>query len=981
MYGESFNDFRKKYKNRLNEDEVINLLLDDKVRIYIIENGDYNFLALIASSNNDKLRSFYFNEQTIPYIIQLDKFSGVLFGSDFFPYKIKLFDNDLFLKGLTLGHNTHHVVSHIGEELKKQCDNSDLTNVLKDGLYKFMYYLKQDFISEVKNISIFMKELPSELYTEFLDYISDDLKLVAIQNKEMMFDEIFSNSFIEYGDILFEDVEIIINKFKGIDNLCYSPSLLYALINKSVDYNGVVINEQELKRLKDYIFNDYCKEMFLKNLDYWSLKILYMCFSNEVIDYLLDDEGLIIIENNNRFDKLLSNVIPYDELTKSKKFAMLLSKNFTDIQVYDAKIDRIGKSFSNGESFYNLLNRYIELRDYSHFFRVFTKLSANTQLFYFKNNFERLLELNNGEICKGMKKEVYELFKDRVNFSDYVFSSYDLSVLLKHKDSYSLEQLERIFSNQENIFAILNGKYIESTYEMILNLNISKLNQIYMSEEVLSFLRNSNKLGRIYEIVDKLEIDASPLLLNTNCLIDIGETVENGYKKSSLSGFNKFPQRDVGNAYFYFLLRIPNLKDDNTLFKILDFYLVRPKYLSTFHILRAGVKKEVLQEYLISRRKLITEIIQENNCDLSLILGRLPDDIRKSEFFKGRENVAIHLDALDYHGLFRDDFEGKYKLDEKILEDDRFIEKFIGYYSDVEESLRLVTDDEMLIKKMLTKVKLYSDMKNKIARSLNDSESEFKTYLEILMNSSIDVYGIEFLKDMIDVVFFNKCVKEVFFKYKNMNLEKIKLEFLSNVIKSSRENIASSITNPLDKNIVYMEYILNGEKVLIPTIIYDSETYTFLVRRMRSGKHFYDGTYKGGIGYYSTITEKNRSMYYGETGVKFGYVRVIPEDIIQVNSFDAISRNSRSNKYIAPYIKYPEWVSMEELNKRTLKSRSYNELRIKEKYIPDFVISYDEPNEATLRYSNEHSTPMVKILRKGYPGAIEQCKDPYSNCQ
>ena len=69
------------------------------------------------------------------------------------------------------------------------------------------------------------------------------------------------------------------------------------------------------------------------------------------------------------------------------------------------------------------------------------------------------------------------------------------------------------------------------------------------------------------------------------------------------------------------------------------------------------------------------------------------------------------------------------------------------------------------------------------------------------------------------------------------------------------------------------------------------------------------------------------------------------------------------------------------INERTLKSQSYNELRIKGKYIPDFIISYDEPNEATLRYSNEHSTPMVKILRKSYPNAIEQCGDPYSDWQ
>ena len=574
--------------------------------------------------------------------------------------------------------------------------------------------------------------------------------------------------------------------------------------------------------------------------------------------------------------------------------------------------------------------------------------------------------------------------KDRIDIKSPTFSDYDLYDILDNKDNYSLEQLEYIFSNRENIFSILNGNFLENTYKMILSLNIPKLNQIYMGEDILSFLRNLHKLDIIYEIVNNLEMDTSSLLLNTNCLIDIGEKIGNEYKKNLF--YNKYPTGNLGSEYYYFLLNIPRLKDNDTLFKILDFYLTNSKYLCVFHILRNGLKKEDLQEYLISRKNLITKIVQENNSNLSLVLGALPIILRKSEFFKERENIALYLDEFDYNCIFHNDFGGKYRLDEKILNDNRFIEKFVGSYCDVEESLRLVTDNEKLIQKMLTKIKLYNEMKNKIVSSLNDTRNEFKTYLEILMNSGIDVYQIEFLKDMIDVIFLNKRIKEVFFKYKNINLEKIKFEILNNVIKSSRENIASSITNPLNKNMVYIEYILNDKKVLIPTIIYDNETYTFLVRRMESGEHLFDETYKEGIEYYSIITEKNRSIYYGNTGIKFGYAIVNPEDIMQVNSFDAISQNSQGNKYIKPYIKYPEWVSMEELNERTLKSESYNEIRIKGKHIPDFVISYDEPNEDTLRYSYEHSTPMIKILRKKYPNAIEKCvdpyyQDPYSHCQ
>lgn len=979
----TFKAFRKKYEDRLDEDEVIKFLLNDKIRNYIIENDDYDFLASIASANNDELRIFYFNEQTIPYIVQCDKFSQVLYRSNFYPNKIKLLDNVVFLSFLTLKHNTRNAVEHITKEIKEQRNNLELVNTLKDGLYKLMDYLQLDFSNNIKHISVFMEQLPEEIYKEFLDYILDNLKHTTYKNKELQFDKIFKNDFIKY-DSTFGNLEIIINKFKGINNLYYSPSLLYNLIDKSVDYNNnLKISEQELKRLKGYIFNDYCKQIFLRELDYFTLKKLYVCFSNEIIDFLLDDDGLIILENNNKFDKLLSNDIPYDKLTKSKLFAMLLSKNYTNEQYYDKKINCIGKSFSSNISFYNLLDKYIELEDYTHFFRIFKILTGDIQLLYFNNNSEKLFKINNPEIYKGAKKEVYNLFKTKLNIKNWIFSDYDLLSILKNKDSYSLEQIEYIFSNKENAFAIINGNYIKYTYELLLNLNISKINQIYMSEEILSFLRNSNNLNKVYGIIENLEVDVSQLLLNINCLIDIGEKVADKYKKSKIDIFDKLPNIKLCTNYCYFLLYIPRLKNINTLFKILDFYLTNPKYLSTFFILRSGLKEEVLQEYLNSRKELITKIIQENKCDLSLILGELPDKLRKNEFFKERENIALHLSTSDYFSLFRDDFNGKYRLDKKTINDENFIRKFIGCYNTntAEKALKLITDDEELIQKIFSKIKLYIDMKKKIINNLNDSIDEFMTYLKILINSGINVFEIEFLKDMIDVIFNNKRIKEVYIKYENINLEKIKLEILSNVIKFSRENIAASITNPLENKVVYTEYMLDNEKVLIPTIIYDKETYTFLVRRMDSGQHFYDGTYKDGLECYSTITDKNRSMFYGNTGIKFGYIRVIPEDIIQVNSFDAISQSSNSNKYISPYIKYPEWVSMEELNKRTLENKSYNEIRIKGKYIPDFVVSYDEPNEKTLRYSHEHSTPMVKILRKNYPNAVEECEDPYSHWQ
>lgn len=53
----------------------------------------------------------------------------------------------------------------------------------------------------------------------------------------------------------------------------------------------------------------------------------------------------------------------------------------------------------------------------------------------------------------------------------------------------------------------------------------------------------------------------------------------------------------------------------------------------------------------------------------------------------------------------------------------------------------------------------------------------------------------------------------------------------------------------------------------------------------------------------------------------------------------------------------------------------YNEIRIKGFHIPDFVLSYDEPDNKTVVYAGEHDVLLVKVLRKSYPNAIEFCED------
>ena len=230
---------------------------------------------------------------------------------------------------------------------------------------------------------------------------------------------------------------------------------------------------------------------------------------------------------------------------------------------------------------------------------------------------------------------------------------------------------------------------------------------------------------------------------------------------------------------------------------------------------------------------------------------------------------------------------------------------------------------------------------------------------------------------MIDVIFYNTRIEEVYEKYKNANLEKMKLDLLNNVIRQSRESIVSSLTNPFEKKIELLDYKLDGKVVKIPTIIYDGDDYNFLIRRVNSGNYYYSGSFKESESSYSIINEKNRSVFYGDSGVISGFITVNPEDITHINSFDAISRSQESDKYVKSLLKYPEWVTADKLNDDTLYNDSYSEIRIFGKYVPDFYVSFDEPYEKCVETLNRYGSTLVKILRKNYPNAIEETEDPY----
>ena len=60
-------------------------------------------------------------------------------------------------------------------------------------------------------------------------------------------------------------------------------------------------------------------------------------------------------------------------------------------------------------------------------------------------------------------------------------------------------------------------------------------------------------------------------------------------------------------------------------------------------------------------------------------------------------------------------------------------------------------------------------------------------------------------------------------------------------IVSKLEGALYGLLAPDGTEMINVEYDLDGEKVFIPTIIYDEEEFIFLVRRMSSGSHIING--------------------------------------------------------------------------------------------------------------------------------------------
>ena len=557
-----------------------------------------------------------------------------------------------------------------------------------------------------------------------------------------------------------------------------------------------------------------------------------------------------------------------------------------------------------------------------------------------------------------------------------------LSKILSSKYNYSTQYMEEVFLDKKTIKYLINCRFFSSLYNSILNSKSKKLKEYYLSSEFINFLKDNNKLHIIYKkwYFDGTDIDVG-FLFNEENLDYVGKEVALEYKKHNIfhwaGGIGPFDSK-----YNYFIHLALNKLDEEQFYCLLDYYLTHPDYLPLFRYIRKFIGEKKYHEYLESRRDLITKVIENSdNADTYLIIENEYQSNLLKDQLKGREKALINCDVLSFEysvGPVYDPPKDKIILSDEILNHPKFISKFIDSDSNVRSLLKLVTDDDVYIDSVVREVEKLKKYKKEIINNLGDTKEEFKSYLQILDRSLLKEIP-EFINDMIDVIFYNTRIEEVYEKYKNANLEKMKLDLLNNVIRQSRESIVSALTNPFEKKVELLDYKLDGKIVKIPTIIYDGDDYNFLIRRVNSGNYYYRDSFKGCESSYSIINEKNRSVFYGNSGVISGFITVNPEDITQINSFDAISQSQKSDKYVDSLMKYPEWVTAEKLNDDTLYNDSYNEIRIIGKYVPDFYVSFDEPNEKCIKTLSRYGSTLVKILRKNYPNAIEKFEDPYKD--
>ncbi len=978
-YQEVLNDILKKNQDEQQDfdNETKTLLLREDIVDYIINNNSNTFiLQKIANSDSLKLRDKYFSCENVKLLGEI--FKRIMTQKPYSPNKVKLLDKDYILDILTTCPDSF---------IKFIAENEKGTQII---IKLFNYYIND--ISKNKEIlRCIINKLPEDVRIELFRENANTIDAFCKENEEFEFDYLFG--YIDSLEYAINLIEI----FDKMESFSWSNKFLEEIINSfyiSFPYG----EESPLKnneKLKEFFWKDKIKATLLSNSIYETpYRELLKIYGEEFIDRYFDSDGIRIADEHNHTKNVVNTVIGeafnIDALIENQIILEFFSsKNLNDLDRYLERNSKITKS---------LLKCYLEVENYNAFYKVFSFLDNKSQMDWIGKNKESfIIHLEKSfEVFKGLKKDGYNIFKDyyQEEYRNFEFSEYELKRILDNyekgeESDYSYEQFEIIFTNRKNMEILLGTSKFGEIFLRVLNLNKKEVSKAYLDDWFIKRIIEEDKLEAIFTrsfLSSKYELKHNKREFFTNKII-LDEV-----REKSIENYNYHVEnRTIEDIYYStYFSEIRRLKNEELLFEILD-YLVENEVFNGFALAtdsNGAIEEETVSKYYSSRRDLITKVINESQ---SGMIGKLFTNLRgdnlKREIFKERECIINHLNYEDFTTIFKYGLDGSYKISPENVDVDSVMKIFGGDSYDLLKNLNCFLDDKNLIEEIYNKVLGHEKIISAVSERLNDTVEQYEIYLDIIESSSyFDSLTNEekkFLMDMRTLIIERdyRSSLALWDEYQNAELEEIKLAILEKVKNQSRQNIISSLTD-LDKFDKKIQSYKFGEKVYnIPTIIFDGQPYNFIIRTLDSGRHYLDGSFRDKTACYSTIFQENRSAFYGNTKVKFGYSNIRPEDIEYVYPFDAISNNFHDHKYYPKGLKRPLWLSADELNRVAKRNRSYDELRIKGFYLPDFVVSYDEPNEKSVVAADTFDATMVKILRKSYPNSIEYTDDPYSNWQ
>ena len=971
--------FRKKLLDMINNSssELEIFLLNNKVKEYIFHNDGDKILGLIANLPSDKIRDFYFNEDEVNRLISLDKFQyNVLYLDNYYPNKIKLLKQSYFLESLTkrkyfLGMTLEYLIGEINSN--NELKDLDISLKYIDVIELMEYYLK-DIGAYLDILPLAFDKLPFELHKYLLLNNIDIIKSYA-NTVSFYLDFLFNKYFKDYkGKNYLDELLEMVSYYKDCPNVCGSYQLSNNIISYFNNHKNVDM-ENYREKIVDSFNNNAMKMGFLKNTNYFALDFfrLLFCSNMDTIRYYLDEEGVdILVKEENKFSKLFARDFDISFLFRERYFAEALNKT----AISKEKFDNYLNYTHNLNNIYDLLNNFLKSGYYEKFYYAFSYLNDKMQLDYLNKNkkiFVSNLSKSN-MLIKGCKKSCYYVFSNCINYEEYSYSSYELKKILEDVTSYDSKQLIDIFTNTKVIDNVLSSEYFSHLFVLILNLNLDEITDVYLSDDVQRKIRDNNLVKKMYHNLGDLKCN----YMKTFMIYDNLKVISDCAKEEE-KWFDFLSPIDRLSSFFYFYNSIKKIKNKELSFRLLDYFLFYDCNLTCFYKIRSSLDDDGLKEYFDSRRDKITNFINKNNCSqLYNIFEGLSKDMLEKEITKDRESLIYGLNASTFNNIFCYKLDGLYKFDR----DDYDVERLVSVLEDVYfPNIERVFTSDKIRKEIKEGIDSYKKIRKTVLKLLNDNIKDFKDYLIIIYSSSyfksLDIKYITFINDMKELVLGHNYSKalELFEKYCDDDLEQIKLSILKEVENKAKESILSSLTDLSTCEETHEEYAVGDKKYNIRVIYFDGDDYQFLVRSMHSAEHLFNGNYIDKIEYYSTIYNDNRSMYCGNTYLKFGYCSIPLEDIIYTVPIDAICYNFDERKYGFKGAILPKWLSNDDLNIKTKQSGGYNEIRIKGLHIPDFVISYDEPNNKTVVYAGEHDVPMVKILRKSYPNAIEFGED------